>query len=111
MDAIRAKSVALTELIVALHDAWLAPHGFELGSPREAARRGAHVSLRHPRAWTFTQALIEERVTPDFRGPDSIRLGPAPLYTSFAEVWDAMDRLRAIAEREDLPDAPRARVT
>ena len=105
LDAIRAKSVALTELIVELHDAWLAPLGFELGTPREAARRGSHVSLRHPRAWTFTRALIDARVTPDFRGPDSIRLGVAPLYTSFAEVWDALDRLRAIAARDDLPDA------
>ena len=111
MEAIRAKSVALTELIVALHDEWLEPLGFSLGSPREAARRGSHVSLNHPRAWTFTRALIEAAVTPDFRGPDSIRLGVAPLYTSFGEVWDALDRLRAIAQREDLPDAPPARVT
>jgi kynureninase len=111
MEAIRAKSVALTELIVALHDAWLAPLGFELGSPRDPARRGSHVSLRHPRAWTFTRALIDAQVTPDFRGPDSIRLGVAPLYTSFAEIWDALDRLRDIAARRDLPDAPPARVT
>ena len=111
MDAIRAKSVALTGLIVELHDAWLAPLGFELGTPRDPARRGSHVSLRHPRAWTFTRALIDARVTPDFRGPDSIRLGVAPLYTSFAEVWDALDRLRAIAARDDLPDAAPARVT
>ena len=111
IEAIRAKSVALTELIVELHDAWLAPLGFELGTPREAARRGSHVSLRHPRAWTFTRALIDARVTPDFRGPDSIRLGVAPLYTGFGEVWDALDRLRAIAARDDLPDAAPARVT
>jgi kynureninase len=111
LDAIRAKSLALTELIVELHDEWLAPLDFELGSPREAARRGSHVSVAHPRAWTFTRALIDARVTPDFRGPDSIRLGVAPLYTSFAEVYDALDRLRAIAQREDLPDAPPARVT
>ena len=69
------------------------------------------MSLRHPRAWTFTRALIDARVTPDFRGPDSIRLGVAPLYTSFTEVWDALDRLRAIAARDDLPDAAPARVT
>jgi kynureninase len=111
MAAIREKSLGLTELIVALHDEWLEPLGFELGSPRDAARRGSHVSVDHPRAWTFTRALIDAGVTPDFRGPDSIRLGVAPLYTSFAEVWDALDRLRAIAAREDLPDAPPARVT
>jgi kynureninase len=111
LPAIRATSIALTELIVALHDAWLAPLGFELGSPRDAAGRGSHVSVNHPRAWTFTRALIEAGVTPDFRGPDSVRLGVAPLYTSFTEVWDALDRLRAIAARDDLPDAPPARVT
>ncbi len=47
--ALRAKSVALTELAVALHDAWLAPLGFALASPRDPARRGSHVALRHPR--------------------------------------------------------------
>ena len=83
LAAIREKSVALTELIVALHDEWLAPLGFELGSPRDPARRGSHVSLRHPRAWTFTRALIDAGVTPDFRGPDSIRLGIAPHAKTF----------------------------
>jgi kynureninase len=111
LAAIREKSVALTELIVALHDEWLEPLGFELGSPRDPAVRGSHVSVDHPRAWTFTRALIEAGVTPDFRGPDSIRLGVAPLYTSHVEVHDALETLRAIAARDDLPDAPRARVT
>jgi kynureninase len=107
---VREKSVGLTDLVVALHDEWLAPLGFSLGSPREAARRGSHVSLRHDRAWPITRALIAAGVTPDFRGPDSIRLGVAPLYTSYAEVWDALDRLRAIASSE-IPDAERLRVT
>ena len=100
IDALRAKSVALTELIVALHDAWLAPLGFSLGSPRDSARRGSHVSLRHPDAWPINVALIERAaVIPDFRGPDSIRLGVAPLYTGHADVWDALDRLRGLVER------------
>ena len=111
LAAIREKSVALTELIVSLHDEWLEPLGFELGSPRDPAARGSHVSVDHPRAWTFTRALIEAGVTPDFRGPDSIRLGVAPLYTSHVEVYDALEALRAIAARDDLPDAPPARVT
>ena len=72
--AIRAKSVAQTELIVALHDAWLAPLGFALGSPRDPEARGSHVSLRHAEAWPICRALIERaNVVPDFRGPDSIR--------------------------------------
>ena len=114
VGALRAKSVALTELIVALHDAWLAPLGFALGSPRDAARRGSHVALRHPQAWPICRALIERaRVVPDFRGPDSIRLGVAPLYTGFADVWDALDRLRGLVERgeQHQVDAAPGRVT
>ena len=114
VDALRAKSIALTELIVALHDAWLATLGFELGSPRDPARRGSHVSLRHPEAWPICRALIERAaVVPDFRGPDCIRLGVAPLYTRFVDVWDALDRLRGLVERGEQRDvdATPARVT
>jgi kynureninase len=114
VEAIRAKSVALTELIVALHDAWLAPLGFQLGSPRDPAARGSHVSLRHPEAWPICRALIERaNVVPDFRGPDSIRLGVAPLYTRHADVWDALDRLRGVVERgeQQLVEPGRSRVT
>jgi kynureninase len=114
ITALRAKSVSLTESIVALHDAWLAPLGFSLGSPRDPAARGSHVSLRHPEAWPINVTLIERaRVIPDFRGPDSIRLGVAPLYTSHADVWDALDRLRTLVEREEHRhvDASPGRVT
>jgi kynureninase len=94
---LRAKGVALTELLIALHDQWLAPFGFELASPREAALRGSHVSLAHPDGWRISQALIARaRVVPDFRPPDRIRLGPAPATTRFVDVWDAIDRLRRI---------------
>jgi len=112
--AIRAKSVSLTELIVALYDAWLAPLGFGLGSPRDPARRGSHVSVTHPQAWPINVALIERaNVVPDFRGPDAIRLGVAPLYTSHTDVWDALDRLRALVERgeHELVDTMPGRVT
>jgi kynureninase len=112
--AIRAKSVALTELLIACHDEWLAPLGFELGSPRDPTRRGSHVSLRHPEAWPICRALIERAdVIPDFRGPDSVRLGVAPLYTRFVDIWDALDRLRGLVERGEQRevDAERSRVT
>ena len=114
IGAIREKSVALTELMIALYDEWLAPLGFELGTPRDAARRGSHVALRHDDAWRINRALIERAaVVPDFRGPDSIRLGVAPLYTSYADAWDALDRLRGLVERGEHRelDAARARVT
>ena len=112
--ALRAKSIRLTELLIGLHDAWLAPLGFELASPRVAQRRGSHVSLRHQRAWQITRALIERcDVVPDFRGPDSVRLGVAPLYTRHVDVWDALDRLRDLVERgeHEAVDATPGRVT
>ncbi len=113
IGALAAKGRALGELTVALADAWLAPHGVALASPRDAARRGSHVTLAHPQAWQLTQALIDRGVVPDFRTPDRVRLGPAPLYTRFVDVWDAMDRFRevlATGAHEAYP-TERARVT
>ena len=114
VDRLRAKAEALTSYAVRLHDAWLAPLGFELWSPRDPARRGAHVSIRHEQAWPVCRALIERaRVVPDFRRPDLIRLGFAPLYTRFADVHDALDRLRGLVERgeHERIDASSRRVT
>ena len=99
IDAIRAKGVALTEYAIALHDAWLAPLGFELGSPRAADRRGSHVSVRRADARDLTRRLMAARVVPDFRAPDSIRLGLSPLTTSFADVARGMEILRDLARR------------
>ncbi|HEY7076233.1 MAG TPA: kynureninase [Solirubrobacteraceae bacterium] len=111
---LREKSVALTELLVALHDERLAELGFSVGSPRDPSARGSHVSLRHAEAWPICRALIERAaVVPDFRGPDSVRLGVAPLYTRFVDVWDAVDRLHGLVERGEQRsfDAAPARVT
>ena len=111
---LRDKSVALTELLVRLHDERLAPLGFELGSPREPARRGGHVSVRHRDAWRICRALIQRaRVVPDFRMPDSIRFGFPPLYTRFVDVWETVDRLVALLEsgEHERMDAAPARVT
>jgi kynureninase len=112
--SLRTKAIALTDLIVELHDDWLTPLGFELASPRNPERRGAHVSLRHDEAWAITRAMIERaRVIPDFRGPDSIRLGVPPLYTRVVDVWDALDRVRQLVERGEqrAVDASARRVT
>jgi len=99
VPAIRDKSVALTSYAIELHDAWLAPLGFELGTPRAPARRGSHVSLRHPEGWRICRALIERAdVIPDFRAPDSVRFGLPPLYTRFVDVWEAFDRLRRLVD-------------
>ena len=97
IDAIRAKSAALTSYAIELHDAWLAPLDFRLGTPRDPARRGSHMAVRHPDARRLCAQLIASRVIPDFREPDSIRLGLSPLYTSFAEIHAGMARLRDLA--------------
>ena len=86
IDRIRAKGIALTEYAIALFDARLAERGFRLGSPRESARRGAHVSIRHADAPRLTAELIRAGIIPDFRAPDSIRLGLSPLTTTFRDV-------------------------
>jgi kynureninase len=98
MGRLRAKGTALTSYLIGLADQWLIPLGFALASPREDARRGAHVSLRHDDAWPIGQALIQAGVIGDYRTPDRLRLGPVPIYTRFADVWDALDRLRQIAQ-------------
>jgi kynureninase len=101
IERIRRKSVRLTSYLVYLFDTVLAPLGFGLGSPRDPGRRGSHVSIQHPEGYRINRALIEEmNVLPDFREPDNIRLGLAPLYTSFADVWEAVDRIRRVMEEK-----------
>ena len=99
IEAIRAKGIALTEYAIALHDAWLAPLGFTLGSPRDPARRGSHVSVRRADARLLTRSMIDAGVIPDFRAPDSIRLGLSPLTTSFDDVSRGIAILRGLARR------------
>jgi kynureninase len=96
IDAIRTKGIALTELAIALADARLAPLGVSVASPRDPARRGAHVALAHPNARELCASLIEAGVIVDFRRPDVIRFGLSPLTTRFVDVWDGIDALRRV---------------
>ncbi len=99
IDAIRAKGIALTDLAITLSDAWLGTLGVRVASPREGARRGAHVALAHPRAIELCGALAESGVLVDYRAPDVVRLGLSPLTTRFSEVWDGVDALRQLLAR------------
>ncbi len=101
IDAIRAKSVELTELVIRMADALLGPLGVEVASPREPARRGGHVTLRRNGFRAVTAVLWEEGIIPDYRDPDGIRIGVSPLSTSFAEVVEGMYALRDAVERLD----------
>jgi kynureninase len=95
IEPIRRKSIALTDYLIDLVDTALEPVGFTLASPRETKRRGSHITLRHPEGYRISRALATEMgVLGDFREPDNLRLGLSPLYTTFGELWDAVDRIR-----------------
>ncbi len=97
IERLREKSVRQTEYLISLWQEWLEPLGVTLNSPRDATQRGSHVSLGHPEGLRIDRALIEEmRVIPDFRSPDNIRLGIAPLYTRFIDIHEALRRLRRV---------------
>jgi len=86
MDAVRAKSIALTEFAIAIADRDLAPLGVTIASPRHSAERGGHVTLAHPLMREATAKLWEQDVIPDYRDPHGLRIGLSPLSTSFAET-------------------------
>jgi len=96
MPAVREKSVALTDLFIDLVESRCDGSGLRLASPRDSVRRGSQVSFRHENAYALKQALIHHRVIGDFREPDILRFGFAPLYQRFVDAWDAVDVLRRI---------------
>ncbi len=102
IDAVREKSLALTDYALELIDSWLTPLGVELASPREHAHRGGHLTIRRAGFDLVNAQLWERGVIPDYRAPDGIRLGLSPLSTTFAEVAVALSELRALLT--DLPD-------
>ena len=110
IPALWAKSERFTAMLVDLVRNRLEPLGASLASPTDPDRRGAHVSVAHPRAWPWCNALIERAmVIGDFRPPDVIRLGPAPLYTRFVDVFDAIELMAELlaAGLEEEGDRPR----
>ncbi|MGY2378394.1 kynureninase [Pseudomonas sp. SDO524_S393] len=98
MASLRSKSLALTDLFIALVEARCAAHDVTLITPREHARRGSHVSFEHPEGYAVIQALIARGVIGDYREPRIMRFGFTPLYTSFTEVFDAVEILGEILD-------------
>jgi len=112
MDIIRAKSILMTDYASFLTATCLAPFGFSLGSPLDSAIRGSHISIRHAEGYRINRALIEEmNVIPDFREPDNLRLGFAPLYTSFTEIWEGFDRIKRVMEEKRYGKYPKQKLT
>jgi kynureninase len=105
IDRLRAKSLQQTEYLIFLAEQMLEPLGFGLGSPRQPQMRGSHVSLRHQEGYRICRALIEPPpgelcVIPDFRTPDNIRLGVAPLYNTFTDIHRALVRMRDVVQQK-----------
>jgi len=98
MAAIRAKSLALTDLFIALVEARCGVHPLVLATPREHARRGSHVSFTHPHGYAVMAALVKRGVIGDYREPAIMRFGLTPLYSRFVDVWDAVEILRSILD-------------
>jgi kynureninase len=101
IENIRKKSILQTEYFLYLYKNLLEPVGFQIGSPLDANERGSHVSLQHPEAYRICKALIypkkaDLKVIPDFRKPDNIRFGIAPLYTLFQDIFISVERIRQI---------------
>ncbi len=97
--AINEKAVRATQLMIDLYDQWLVPLGFTLATPRDPARRGGHIILQHKDAKQIAHALRKlKKVIPDYREPNSIRLGVSPLPTSYSEVYEGMSRLRDLVD-------------
>ena len=82
-------------MMIELYDEWLAPLGYTLVTPRDAQRRGGHITIQHSHAAQIARGLrIHKNVIPDYREPSAIRLAISPLPTSFTEVWDGFERIR-----------------
>ena len=101
LAALREKSIALCELFIALVEERCAGFDLSLASPRRADQRGSQVCFAHPQAYLIRQALIARQVIGDFRAPNIVRFGIAPLYVRFVDVYDAVDHLVAILEKEE----------
>lgn len=103
MDNIRAKSLCLSSFLLELYHVFLEPLGFRLGSPERESERGSHISLKHKEGYRICKALIDNKsgnyvIIPDFRPPDNIRLGLAPLYNRFSEVYQAVMEIENIVK-------------
>ncbi len=116
IDNLRNKSVLQTGYLISLVEEYLAPLGFSLASPGDEIHRGSHISIRHPEAYRICKALIDPHtgdkvVIPDFREPDNIRLGVAPLYNSFLDIFEAVMQLKLLVEEELYSRFPLTRET
>lgn len=111
IEKIRQKSLKLTAYLMHLIDNVLSrqPYSFEIGTPREAGRRGGHVAVVHEEGMRISEALRAKGVISDFRPPNFIRIAPVPLYNSYYEVWRIIQLLKEIIDEKEYKKFPRDR--
>jgi kynureninase len=111
IEAIREKSLQLTSYLMYLVDQTLAgsPYNFNIGTPREASRRGGHVAVEHEKGLRISEALKAKGVITDFRPPNVIRIAPIPLYNTYHEVWKIARQLKAIVDKREYEKTPKTR--
>lgn len=100
INDVRVKSLALSELMLKLTREMLHEFGVTTTTPTSAEKRGSHVALHHSEGFAIVQAAIAKGVIGDFRPPDLMRFGIAPLYVGYADTWDAVDTLRQVCKEE-----------
>lgn len=100
IDAIRDKSLKLTDYMIGLIEHELSEYNFRIANPRESEKRGGHIFLVHEEAARICKALKVHQVIPDFRSPNGIRLAPVALYNSFEDVWTTVQILKVIMKEE-----------
>ena len=96
--ALRGEIHGLGRLFVELVEQRCGRHGFRLASPADEAARGSQICFAHENGYPIMQALIARGVIGDFRAPDILRFGFAPLYVRHADIWHAVDHLRAVMD-------------
>lgn len=109
MDAIRKKSLASTAYLRGLVEERLAPYGVGIVTPSEDPHRGGHLAITHGEAVRIAKALKARGVIPDFRPPEVLRLAPAPLYTSYHDLWSAVEHFVKILESHEYLHYPKER--
>ena len=105
MQAVRAKSMRMTDLFIELVESRCSAFDVSVASPRDASQRGSQVSFYFADAYPLVRAMHERGVSCDYRAPGMLRFGFAPLYNSYADVWNAVDILYHILQAGSWQDA------
>ncbi len=116
METLREKSCRQSQFLLDMVLDYLVPLGFTVATPMDVQQRGSHISVRHPEGYRINRAMIEPRdgsvcIIPDFRPPDNIRLGIAPLYNSFEDLYQCVLRMHDIVRFEKYKDYSKEKLT